>query len=338
MKKAVCIFAFVLAAVTCRARTITVDDNAPADFNNIQAAIDDANDGDTVEIQPGTYTGFGNRDIDFLGKAITVRSTAPTNPEAVARTIIDCNNFGRAFLFQSGEDANSILDGLTIINGYSSGNGGAMYCDRASPTIRNCTMIKNTSGWGGAIRCEDGSSTVIEKCLFVNNSAEGAGAIYYMQSSGRIAECIFRYNYSTWNRAGAVRIREGNVTISDCIFQGNCAFLGDDLYGGWGGALATAECQVSVTNCLFAGNSATEGGAVFTRASELIVEDCTFAHNRALVGNTLHSDTSGYPSPSDIHIENSIIWDGPDSILEHDSTLLVAFCDIPGGRTGIRQY
>lgn len=37
---------------TAHARIITVDDDGPADFNNIQAAIDDANDGDTVEVQP----------------------------------------------------------------------------------------------------------------------------------------------------------------------------------------------------------------------------------------------------------------------------------------------
>jgi len=101
VKKVVCIFACVLAAITCRARTITVDDDAPADFNNIQAAIIDANDGDTVEIQPGTYTGPGNRDIDFLGKAITVRSTNPTDPETIAQTTIDCNNSGRAFRFRT---------------------------------------------------------------------------------------------------------------------------------------------------------------------------------------------------------------------------------------------
>ncbi|MHC4642230.1 MAG: hypothetical protein ACYS32_11340, partial [Planctomycetota bacterium] len=56
------------------AKVIYVDANAHADFNNIQAAINDANNGDIVEIQPGTYRGIGNRDIDFLGKAITVRS------------------------------------------------------------------------------------------------------------------------------------------------------------------------------------------------------------------------------------------------------------------------
>jgi len=52
MKKAVLFVVVSLAPTLGQARTITVDDDAPADFNNIQAAIDDANNGDTVEIQP----------------------------------------------------------------------------------------------------------------------------------------------------------------------------------------------------------------------------------------------------------------------------------------------
>ena len=52
----------------------------PADFNTIQAAINDANNGDTIIVQTGTYTGDGNRNIDFKGKAITVRSTNPFDP------------------------------------------------------------------------------------------------------------------------------------------------------------------------------------------------------------------------------------------------------------------
>jgi hypothetical protein len=78
-------------AGTAAGRTITVDDDSPADFDNIQAAINDANDGDTVVVLPGTYTGDGNRDIDFRGKAITVRSTDPNDPTVAAATIIDCN-------------------------------------------------------------------------------------------------------------------------------------------------------------------------------------------------------------------------------------------------------
>jgi len=47
--------------------------HVPRDYPTIQAAVNAAVDGDEVIVAPGTYTGEGNRDIDFLGKAITVR-------------------------------------------------------------------------------------------------------------------------------------------------------------------------------------------------------------------------------------------------------------------------
>lgn len=55
----------VLIVLTSRAlaagKVIYVDDDGTAAFNNIQAAINYANDGDTVIIADGTYTGEGNR-------------------------------------------------------------------------------------------------------------------------------------------------------------------------------------------------------------------------------------------------------------------------------------
>jgi len=56
------------------ARTIRVANDDSADYMMIQAAIDASVDGDTVLVTPGTYAGNGNRDIEFRGKAITVRS------------------------------------------------------------------------------------------------------------------------------------------------------------------------------------------------------------------------------------------------------------------------
>ena len=50
------------------------DGTATHPFDAIQEGIDAAVDGDTVLVLDGTYSGTGNRDIGFLGKAITVRS------------------------------------------------------------------------------------------------------------------------------------------------------------------------------------------------------------------------------------------------------------------------
>ncbi|UCD29284.1 MAG: hypothetical protein JSV03_02045, partial [Planctomycetota bacterium] len=63
------VFLVVLGSTVVMGATIYIDDDGPADFNNIQAAIDAAGNGDTIVVGDGTYTGDGNRDIDFKGKA-----------------------------------------------------------------------------------------------------------------------------------------------------------------------------------------------------------------------------------------------------------------------------
>ena len=228
-------------------QTIYVDDDGPADFNNIQAAIDDSSDGDTIIVADGTYTGNGNREISFLGKAITVRSE--NGPE---NCIIDCQGKGRGFLYRDGEDANSILVGLTITNGYAS-TGGALYISSdSSPVIINCKFENNHAvGVGGAISCYSYDSPKLTNCIVTGNSSLRSG--------------------------GGIFISEGSPILTNCKFSGNSAV-------DWGGAVHCEETSSpTIRNCLIIGNKTEwEGGGIsITDASSAIIENCTISDNSA---------------------------------------------------------
>jgi subtilisin family serine protease len=139
--------------------------DVPFPYAMIQDAIDAANNGDTVIVHPGIYGEDGDgENIDFLGKAITVRSENPDDPAIVASTIIDpsTNTRGgndRAFIFQSGEGRNSVLAGFTIQNAESHEDG-----------------VTGTDAFGGAIACLNGSSPTIRQCIITDSVANGSGA------------------------------------------------------------------------------------------------------------------------------------------------------------------
>ena len=115
----------------------------PADHPTIQAAINAAASGDTIIVSDGTYT----ENIDFKGKAITVRSAnGPTT------TIIDGGNTSCVVRFVTGETAAAVLMGFTIQRGFASATcgseGAGIKVAHASPTITG-NIITNNKGCDG---------------------------------------------------------------------------------------------------------------------------------------------------------------------------------------------
>ena len=305
---------------------LPVEIYVPDDYSTIQAAIDAAFDGDTVIVRDGTYTGTGNRDIDFKGKAINLRSE--NGPESC---IIDCEGTEsephRGFYFHRGEGANSVLQGLTITNGYAAAYmgdmGGGIYCYDSSPTISNCTIRDNTSSFsGGGICCYDSSSTVAN-CVIANNIASSGGGLNCYESALTISNCIFTENVSEYVGAGIDCSFANNVVVEDCHFIRNSAGSsggGINLSGegtisgctftknsaGDGGGLFCEYCNsTKICSCAFVGNEvAYHGGGVrLYCAGNTILSNCTFNGNKA--------DGYGggiYCSWSTPVIRNSILW------------------------------
>jgi hypothetical protein len=292
-----------------------VDDDAPADpgpgdptisdpaedgsadhpFDAIQEGIDAAMDGDTVLVRDGTYTGDGNRALDFGGKYITVRSE--NGPDACA---IDCQTAGRGFHFHSGESHRSVVSGFTIRNGHADAAspgghaGGGVLCEnRSDPTIAHCTITGNTADSGGGLACSFADPTIVF-CTVTANTAGGDGAGLLLHSSDP--------------------------------FVANCAFTLNVADGSGGGVFCDSS-DPQIVNCAVAQNTAHfDGGGFVCRDSDVIVVNSTIVANAAATnGGGLFCENS------DPHFLNCIFWnDTPQEVFVAFGTPRITYCDVAG--------
>ena len=285
------VFVLLTSTPTFAGKIIYVDDDSPADFNNIQAAIDDSNNGDTIIVAEGRY--FEN--INFNGRNITLTSTDPCSPDVVAATIIEGNQNGSAVTFNSGEDANCVLNGFTITNGNAKRGGGISCALPPAPpppppppplpppppgTLSEQSSPEVLSGYG--LPCP-----TITNCVITGNTASrDGGGIYcgwipgppppvYNFTGPTITNCFFSEN--TADRGGGMYNAGSNTTLANCTFNENSADSGGAMYNGY-------YSSPTLANCIFNENSAVFGGGMFNLSSNLTIANCTFNDNSAHSG------------------------------------------------------
>lgn len=292
--------------------TLLVCPDGTGDYETIQNAIDAASNGHTILLCDGTFAGPNNRDLDFGGRSITLRSLS----EDATLCIINCGGTASiphgAFRFHSGETTAASVEGITVTGGYNTeefggtieisnasspafvdciftGNvaddGGGIGCYEAScPTFTNCQFLDN-DGRGGATRCADeGTNPQFASCVFSENRIDGAVCIS-AHAAPAFDSCEFRDN-----SAGAVEV--WNSTNFRTVFT-NCTFESNAAWGGAAVYVVTGYSNLEFIGCSFTANVAGDGmGGAFVGAGGTVVEPlmfdgCDFTGNSAPYGGAL---------------------------------------------------
>jgi hypothetical protein len=312
----------------------TWDGGACGPKKTIQSAVNVAVPGDTVVVADGTYTGPGNKNLDFAGKAITVRSA--NGPE---NCVIDCENDGRGFYFHTSETGAAVVDGFTITSGHAL-EGGGIYCLYSSPTLTNCIITGNAAtgdeALGGGVFCELSSPT-LTNCTISDNTAigddvgQGAG-VYCAYGAPTITHCNIVGNSAVGayygGCGGGVSCVYGAPAIAHCTMVANSA-------SGPGGAVyCFYHSNLALFGCTIAGNiSSHYGGAAYcNNYSNLKLANCTVWGNTAEVA--AGGMVSGYESS--LALADCILWGDTPPEIYNVSTLdpIVTYCDVQGAWPG----
>ncbi|MEI8195649.1 MAG: right-handed parallel beta-helix repeat-containing protein [Phycisphaerae bacterium] len=179
-----CLAALTFAAAS-NAPAATLKVGPGATFAVPSAAFQAAQDGDIIEIAPGTYPG----DVATIhANKLTIRGLGP---EHIKIPAAGKHAGGKAIWVTTGHD-------LTIENIEFSGarvpdhNGAGIRAEGANLTLRNCRFYD----------CEDGilggnGEMLIEHCQFAHCGPVANPATHSLYIGERCTRLIFQYNYST---------------------------------------------------------------------------------------------------------------------------------------------
>ena len=209
-------------------------------FDDIQDAIDNANEGDTIELS-GNYTGNG-REINI---------NKPLNIQGNGKTILDANKKSGIF---SVSGKNTKIINLHIFNT----NDTAIHSSEINSFVcLNCTFINNTAQYGGAIKW--GSA---ENCTFINNSANYGASMYECNA----VNCTFIENHASHTGGAVYDVDAVNCKFIDnhARYYGGAMAFGDAInstfirnsVGEYGGAMYFGDAD----RCIFINNSDGSGG------------------------------------------------------------------------------
>jgi len=248
--------------------------------------------------------------------------TEPTDLTIVGpgagKLTISGNGASRIFNFNAGGGNPTItVSGLTLANGFTTANGGAILANNDplvfSDLIFDSNQASGGSANGGAIHVGSTSTVTLTNCTFTNNTAGNNGGVL---NTGSSLDLTVTGGKFTGNKAnflgGAINTSStATVTLNTSTFTGNSS----GNTSGSGGAVnlsGTSTLNIdssTFTNNTTVGNSGAGGGGVNSSGTTtLTITKSVFSGNTVTgiaSGGGLHVGSSPSASISDTTFENN---------------------------------
>ena len=235
--------------------------NVPADYSSIQEGINASSDGDTILVQPGNYI----ENINYNGKSIIVGSLFLTTQDTsfISQTVIDGNQNGSVVTFENGENAESVLRGISLINGngnifFGNRSGGGIFCNNSDPNLLNLIIYNNSVELnGGGIYCISSSPNIENVGISCNSAGnQGGGICCYDYSSPTLVNVTISCNFSQFSGGGISCLAHSNPSLEN-------VFISDNTASDWGGGVyCDYYCYPTFSNVTITENHAYGGGGI----------------------------------------------------------------------------
>ncbi|MBV8630351.1 MAG: Ig-like domain repeat protein [Silvibacterium sp.] len=235
------------------AATITVTNAADSGSGSLRAAIAAAQNGDTINFDPGLN---GNTiTLTSAGLAISANLTV-SGPGAAQLTISGGNSTTVGTIFTINSGVTVTISGLTITGGNASSTdtGGGGILNSGTLTVAGCAIMHNSAAssiknQGGGI-ANYGTLNLNNSTVSGNNAADGAGLFNGGGNTLTVVNSTFYGNNTTASGGGIYNSASGIATLTNStIYSNNATSNGGGIYNSSSGTL-------TVTNSIVASNTA----------------------------------------------------------------------------------
>ena len=260
--------------------------------DNIADVINSARRSDIILLEKGIHV--CTQTIDFRGYNFTLAYTTGDNADP-EECVIDFNGH-QGFTFKTHEINTSKVINLTI-RGAKAENGGAVYCEGASPEFSHCIFDSNeATKTGGAVHINNGMP-FFDSCIFRNNIANDGGAVYIENVPNSdvfewgFYECRFNNNTAR-NEGGGFYITDAfpPFIIKNWVYENTAKNKG-------GGIFIHGSTDFQMENLNIYKNKSENGAGIYLdQAQSFKLKNCNIYQNTASGdGGGIYVNESQYP-------------------------------------------